>query len=172
LAVALLAAGGAAVAQTEPAPAAPTGLRTTPIGRMRLSLSFVLAPVGSLETTAPFFGGVSFDTAVAYGFRPAFDYSINEYFFVGFSPQLLLNVKGDGSDGDAAKALDLLARVGAHAPVAENIHLYGFLSPGYSIIYPPSGDEDPAGRRTWGTSSAFKRSRSQAPTSTLTCATC
>jgi hypothetical protein len=35
--------------------------------------------------------------------------------------------------------------VGAHAPVAEKIHLYGFLSPGYSIIYPSAGDENPAG---------------------------
>ena len=148
LAVAFLATGGSAIAQTEPVPvpAAPVGLRTTPIGRMRLSFSVVPAPLGSIESTLPIVGDVSADTAFAFGLRPAFDYSVNEYFFVGFSPQLMLNVKGDDDDDtDASKALDLLVRVGAHAPVAEKVHLYGFLSPGYSIIYPAAGDQDPAG---------------------------
>jgi hypothetical protein len=52
----------------------------------------------------------------------------------------MLNVKGDNFNGDAGKALDLLLRVGGHAPVAERVHLYGFLSPGYSIIYPDMGN--------------------------------
>jgi hypothetical protein len=148
LAMALVATGGSAVAQTEPVPVAAAGLRTTPIGRMRVSLSVVPAPLGSFEGSLPIIGDYSLDTAFAFGLRPAFDFSINDYFFVGFSPQLLLNVKGeddDGDDADAAKALDLLLRVGVHAPVAEKIHLYGFLSPGYSIIYPTAGDQDPAG---------------------------
>jgi hypothetical protein len=145
VALALVATGGSAVAQTEPVPVAAPGLRTTPIGRMRLSFSVVPAPLGSVESTVPILGDVSADTAFAFGLRPAFDYSLNEYFFVGFSPQLLLNVKGEDDDDDAGKALDLLLRVGAHAPVADTVHLYGFLSPGYSIIYPSVGDEDPAG---------------------------
>jgi hypothetical protein len=126
-----------------PAPAASSGLPTAPIGRMRLSLSLVPVPLGTFETTV---AGVKFsgDTAFAFGLRPAFDYSINDYFFIGFSPQLLLNVKGEDDD-DAGKELDLLVRVGGHAPVADNLHLYGYLAPGYSIIYPSAGDEDPAG---------------------------
>lgn len=138
-------AAGSAVAQ-QPAPSeppvaeAPAGLPTAPVGRMRLSFSIVPAPIGSVESTVPIVGDVSTDMAFAFGLRPAFDYSVSQYFFVGFSPQFLLNVKDDDGNGDAAKALDLLLRVGGHAPVADKLHLYGFLAPGYSIIYPPTGD--------------------------------
>jgi hypothetical protein len=78
--------------------------------------------------------------AFAFGLRPAFDYSLNDYFFVGFGPQLFFNVKGEDRD-DAGKQLDLLVRVGGHAPVADTLHLYGYLAPGYSIIYPSVGDD-------------------------------
>jgi len=141
----LLAGGARALAQTPeaPAPVVSSGLPTAPIGRMRLSFSIVPAPLGTFETKA---GGVNLsgDMAFAFGLRPAFDYSINEYFFVGVSPQFLLNVKGEDAD-DAGKELDLLVRVGGHAPVADKLHLYGYLAPGYSIIYPPTGSDDPAG---------------------------
>lgn len=132
---ALVASERSAAAQSAGGPAS--------IGRMRLSFSIVPAPLGSIETN---FGGqkVSTDTAVAFGLRPAFDYSINKYLFVGFGPQFLFNVKAD-SGSDAGKAVDLLLRVGGHAPVADNVQLYGYLAPGYSVIYPPTGNEDPSG---------------------------
>jgi hypothetical protein len=148
VAVAVMGASGSALAQAAAPPAEPpvaaasTGLQTVPIGRARLSFSVVPAPLGSVETT--FITNTSTDTAFAFGFRPALDYSFNDYFFVGVSPQLMLNVKGDNYNGDAGKALDLLLRVGGHAPVAERIHLYGFLSPGYSVIYPDVGN-NPSG---------------------------
>lgn len=134
-AAALVAGEGSVAAQSAGGPAS--------IGRMRLSFSIVPGPLGSLETNL---GGqkVSTDTAVAFGLRPAFDYSINKYLFVGFGPQFLFNVKAD-SGGDAGKAVDLLLRVGGHAPVADNVQLYGYLAPGYSIYYPPTGNEDPSG---------------------------
>lgn len=149
LAFCLVAGGSAALAQAPsaaPGPGLSSGLPTAPIGRMRLSFSVVPAPLGSIEADASGFqfGG---DAAFAFGLRPAFDYSINDYFFIGFSPQLLLNVKGEDYD-DAGKELDLLVRLGGHAPVADNLHLYGYLAPGYSIIYLPSRPvniEDPAG---------------------------
>lgn len=137
-----------ALAQEAPAPT-PTATAVAggpvPIGRMRLSFSIVPAPVGTFESTVPIIGKVSADAAFAFGLRPAFDYSINDYVFVGFAPQFLLNVKGDNDNGDAGKALDLQLRLGGHAPVADRVHLYGFLSPGYSIIFPPTGDNKPKG---------------------------
>ena len=33
-----------------------------------------------------------------------------------------------------------MLRVGAGAPVAEKMQVYGYLSPGYSIVSPPQGD--------------------------------
>jgi hypothetical protein len=110
---------------------------------MRLSFSLVPAPIGSLKTNI---GGVdlSTDAAFAFGLRPAFDYSINEYFFVGASPQFLFNVKAKDANS-SAKELDLLLRVGGHAPIADKIHLYGYLSPGYSVIYPPEGNDNASG---------------------------
>jgi len=140
----LVALSGSALAQEAPVATA-VGSGPVPIGRMRLSFSIVPAPLGSIESTVPIIGKVSADTAFAFGLRPAFDYSINDYFFVGFAPQFLLNVKGDDSNGSAGKALDLLLRVGGHAPVADRVHLYGYLSPGYSIIFPPTGDENATG---------------------------
>ena len=109
------------------------------LGQMRLSLDVVPAPLGKFKTK---FGDsdVSSDAAMAFGLRVAFDYSINEYIFVGFGPQALFNVKGKDFDGDAAKQFDLSARLGGHAPIGDNLHLYGFLSPGYSILSPPKGD--------------------------------
>lgn len=116
------------------------GLDTASLGRMRLSFSLVPAPVGSIKTRV---GSVevSTDAAFAFGLRPAFDYSINEYFFIGASPQILFNVKPTNVSS-SGKELDLLFRVGGHAPIADNIHLYGYLSPGYSVIYPPEGDNN------------------------------
>lgn len=119
------------------------GLDTASLGRMRLSFSLVPAPVGSFKTNV---GNVevSADAAFAFGLRPAFDYSINDYFFIGASPQFLFNVKGKNDDS-SGKEFDLLLRVGGHAPVADKIHLYGYLSPGYSVIYPPTGNNNASG---------------------------
>ena len=128
LAGSLIAMSSSALAQEAPAPA-PTATAVAggpvPIGRMRLSFSIVPAPVGTFESTVPIIGKVSADAAFAFGLRPAFDYSINDYVFVGFAPQFLLNVKGDNSNGDAGKALDLQLRIGGHAPVAGQDFLQG-----------------------------------------------
>lgn len=132
----------AALVASERFAAAQSASGPASIGRMRLSFSIVPAPLGSIETSLG--QNASTDTAVAFGLRPAFDYSINKYLFVGFGPQFLFNVKAD-SGGDAGKAVDLLLRVGGHAPVADNVQLYGYLAPGYSIYYPPTGNEDPSG---------------------------
>jgi len=130
----------AAAAQTEPVPAEPTvggaevaAAAPASLGKMRLSLDIVPAPFGKLKASL---GGqeTSVDAAFAFGVRAALDFSLNEYFFVGFGPQAIFNVKGKDSKGKADKQFDLSLRVGGHAPIADNLHLYGFLSPGYSIM--------------------------------------
>jgi len=145
LSLAVLAVAGlsssAARAQTEMAPS----VVPTSLGKMRLSLDIVPAPFGNLKLSAQG-QEVSGDLAFAFGIRAAFDYSINDYLFVGFGPQILFNVIGKDapSGSDSGKQYDLSARVGGHAPIADNVHLYGFLAPGYSILSAPNPNSDAA----------------------------
>jgi len=80
------------------------------------------------------------DAAFAFGIMPFFDYLVTRNFFVGLGPMYTLNVKPKDGNFDAAKELDLQLRVGGQAPVSDQIDLYGYVSPGYSIIFPPTGD--------------------------------
>jgi hypothetical protein len=109
-----------------------------PNAKLRLGFNLVPMPIGSIKAS---FGGLeaSADSAFAFGIMPTIDYLFHPYFFAGFAPQLTFNVKGKDA-GDAAKMLDFLFRVGGNAPVADNIELYGYLAPGYSIIIPSMGD--------------------------------
>lgn len=116
-------------------------------GRARVSLGIVAAPVGSYTVRGFGLSG-SGDTEPAFALRPAIDFSLSDYVFIGFSLQYVMNVNTDGlanANVDASKALDLLARVGAHAPVADVVHLFGYVAPGYSIIYPPNDGNKPQG---------------------------
>jgi Outer membrane protein beta-barrel domain len=108
--------------------------------KMRLGLTLIPMPFGSLKTNV-LGGEISSDTSFAFGVMPVFDYLVNPNFFVGFGPSYTLNVKSKDGSGDAAKELDLMLRVGGGLPVAEKIGVYGYLSPGYSIIFPPEGDK-------------------------------
>jgi hypothetical protein len=106
-----------------------------PNSKVRVSLDLVVSPVGKVKAD----GAGDFDLDPSFGLAPAIDYSINQYFFVGFSPQLIFGIKGDNSGGnsDSSKELDLLVRVGGNAPIADRIQLYGYLAPGYSIVMLP-----------------------------------
>jgi len=114
---------------------------------MRLALNLVPMPfLGKLKASA---GGQSTeaDAAFAFGIAPIFDYNITSMFFIGASPTYTFNVKGKDAT-DSAKELDLLLRVGANFPAADKLTVYGYLSPGYSIIQLPSsssGVDNPAG---------------------------
>jgi hypothetical protein len=106
--------------------------------KMRLWLTLVPMPLGSLKGT-----GTSQDTSFAFGIMPIFDYKVHPNVFVGFSPQYTFNVKGKDDTGDAAKQLDLMLRIGGQAPVADTIQMFGYLTPGYSIIMLPSDASGP-----------------------------
>ena len=107
---------------------------------MRIGLNVVPMPfLGKLSASV---GGISAstDAAFAFGVMPVFDYALNSTFFVGFGPMYTFNVKGKDSMGDAAEGIDLMLRVGGGAPVADRIQVYGYLSPGYSVVSVPQGD--------------------------------
>jgi hypothetical protein len=114
-----------------------------PMAKLRVGLNLVPMPFGSFKTTLTG-SEISIDTAFAFGLMPAIDYLLSTYYFVGFAPQFTFNVNGKDGAGDAAKAVDLLVRLGGNAPVADNIELYGYIAPGYSIVFPNGGD-NPAG---------------------------
>jgi len=121
------AAAPAAAPAAEPAAAASAS-------KMRVGLNLVPMPVGSLKGS-----GTSVDLKFAFGVLPFFDYSLTPNFFIGIEPQYTFNVKPKSATGDAGKELDILLRVGGGAPVADKIQIYGYLSPGYSVVYPPTG---------------------------------
>lgn len=110
-----------------------------PAGRMRLGLNVVPAPLGTVKGEAFGFSG-SRDLAVAFGVRAFFDYLITPNFFIGFGPTYVFNVKDKDADSSGT-ALDLLLRLGGNAPVSDTLQLYGYLSPGYSIVMPPEGSD-------------------------------
>jgi len=123
-----------AIALAQPAASAPGSETVAPtsIGKMRLFLDVLPAPLGRVKESSGM-SESSEDAAFAFGVRAAFDASLNDYLFVGFGPQALFNVKGKNSS-KTNKQFDLSLRLGAHALIADNVHLYGFLSPGYSIL--------------------------------------
>jgi hypothetical protein len=127
-------------AATPPPTATAAGTTTgASTSKMRLGVTLVPMPLGSLKTNA-LGTETSVDSAVAFAVMPVFDYLVLPNVFVGVAPSYTFNVKGKDSMGDAASQLDLLLRVGYGLPVNDKLGLYGYASPGYSIISPPEGD--------------------------------
>jgi len=116
--------------------------------KMRLGLNVVPMPFGTLKFSAPGFSSVSSDTKFAIGAFPFFDYLFTPNLFGGLAVQYTFNIKSkDQTSGDASKQLDIMLRLGGGAYVADKLQLYGYLSPGYSIIMVPSsaGTNNPKG---------------------------
>ena len=128
----------------EVAPAIDTSLGETSTARVGVVLSPM--PTGTLKAAA---GGLnaSSDTSFAFGIMPTFDYSLNQFLFIGAAPQFIFNVKPKDANGDAGKELDLRARIGGIAKVANTIRVFGYAAPGYSIVMLPSSAnvDDPKG---------------------------
>ncbi|HEU4728468.1 MAG TPA: outer membrane beta-barrel protein [Kofleriaceae bacterium] len=98
-----------------------------------------LSPIGSLEASAQGFSS-SVDAASAFEIGGLVDYRLTPIFSIGFAPTVVLHVKGTG-DSDSGSELDLPLRVTAGSEVAPRIRLYGFVTPGFSILYPPSNGQ-------------------------------
>lgn len=131
-----LCVSGAVAAQTlEPTPTVMGSLGET--STLRLGVTLAPMPAGTLKSS---FAGAEVDTSSAFAFAiaPTFDYSINQFVFVGLAPQYIFNIKGKDATGSAATELDLRLRVGGNAKVADTLMLYGYLAPGYGIVMPGS----------------------------------
>jgi hypothetical protein len=102
---------------------------------MRLAVMLVPMPIGSFKS-----GDSSLDSAVAFAVMPVFDYLVLPNVFVGVAPSYAFNVKPKDGGGDAGSQIDLLLRVGGAYALNEKLGLYGYASPGYSIVKPPEGD--------------------------------
>jgi hypothetical protein len=102
-------------------------------------LGFELLPIGQFTVRN---GNVSVttDATMAYGLAPFLDFAPAPYFTIGVAPRFLLNVKPQDVD-DSATQLDLRARAMGHLPIAPAARLYGYVAPGYSIMYPPDWPE-------------------------------
>jgi hypothetical protein len=135
----------AAAQELTPAVAADTSLGESSKARLGVVLSPM--PAGTFKWSAGPLSGND-DAKFAFGIMPTFDFSLNQFLFIGVAPQYIFNVKPDDSDGDAASELDLRARIGGIAKVADTIRVFGYAAPGYSIVMLPDdvdGIDNPAG---------------------------
>ena len=101
-----------------------------------------LSPIGTLKAKASAQGGElsdSVDTATAYELGAQFDFRIMPFLSVGLAPAVLLHIKGQ-DDKDSASQLDLPIRVTAGGNVMPQLRIYGFVAPGYTILFPPADD--------------------------------
>jgi len=116
--------------------------------KMRVGLNVVPMPFGTLKAS---FGGLSgsSDTKFAIGAHAFFDYLFTPNLFGGLGVQYTFNLKSKDQDsGDASKELDIMLRLGGGGYVADKLQLYGYVSPGYSIVMLPSdagGVDNPKG---------------------------
>ncbi len=123
----------AASVEASAAPSAP--------GPLRLGLTLVPAPFGTLRSGDP---GAEFSVGSQFAFAvmPVVDLSLARHLFVGFAPSYTFNIQALGRSGGAASELDLLLRIGAEAAATDRIQIYGYLSPGYAFMsgLPPTED--------------------------------
>jgi len=101
-----------------------------------------LSPVGTLKAKASAQGSElsdSVDTATAFEVGAQFEFRIMPFLSVGLAPAVLLHIKGQ-DDKDSASQLDLPLRITAGGNVMPQLRLYGFVAPGYTILFPPADD--------------------------------
>jgi len=76
----------------------------------------------------------------AFGIAGIVDYSVHRNVTVGLAPRVVLNEKTD-PDQDASTQLDIPLRVTGLMKIGK-LTPYGYLSPGYSIIFPSHWNEN------------------------------
>ncbi len=108
-------------------------------GQVNVGLGLQVMTAGTLRAAATGPGGAFTDSAEAddaTGLSASIDYFLTRHLAVGLSPRLIFNVK-EKNDTDAAKQLDLLARLSWVQPVSTSLHLFAQVNPGYSVILMP-----------------------------------
>jgi len=128
--------------------AAPGQAQPQPAADAQLSIggSVGLSPIGALKSQVS--GGPAFsdDAATAFQVNGLLDYRVTPLLSIGFAPGIIFNVKTSNGDSSGTE-LDLPLRLALGEPVAPKIRVYGFVSPGYSVLFPPSnsGSGHPSG---------------------------
>jgi hypothetical protein len=85
----------------------------------------------------------SIDLKTAFALVGTFDYAVHPNIDIGAAPRIVLGLKpADFDADDSLTQYDLAARVTGHAQVAPAFQVYGFASPGFSIITSPDDDDD------------------------------
>jgi len=102
-----------------------------------------ISPTGKFKVE---FGDDTFtaDTATAVGLGGLLEYRVNRNVAIGFAPNLIFGVKGQDDD-ESGTQLDLPLRIAVGGPVAPKVRLYGFVSPGYSVLFSPDRVDDQTG---------------------------
>lgn len=109
-------------------------------GAWAIGGNFGISPTGKLKTE---FGNqpLTADTATAFSLGGLLDYRANRNVSIGFAPNLIFGVKDEDADSSGTQ-LDLPLRIAVGGPVAPKVRLYGFVSPGYSVLFPPDDFKD------------------------------
>jgi hypothetical protein len=108
------------------------------------SAGFVTATAGTMTVeVGP--DSADFDLKTAFGVAAAVDYDVLPFLSVGIAPRLFFGVKPSDEvfeNSDAAKILDLRARVTGFHEVAPKLTLFGYFAPGYSLMMSADDSED------------------------------
>jgi hypothetical protein len=103
------------------------------VGKVQLGVGFVSMGLG--KTTKALKGvRETLDALFAYGLGLTADYHILPGLTVGIAPQAILNVKAKDSSLNAARQIDLLARLAYAYSLVEGSRFYAEVLPGYSLI--------------------------------------
>ncbi len=97
---------------------------------------FDISPFGELRTKEAEMTGVTVDTETAYALGGSIDFQVARNISLGFSPRYFWRIKGEPYR-DSGSQLDLSARIKAFFPASPRAELFGFLAPGYSMIFIP-----------------------------------
>lgn len=115
---------------------APGAASAQPRSALSLGGTLGLSPVGSLDSQLAAGGlTLSADTETAYGFGGVAEFRVTPNVSIGFAPSLVFNVKPEAGN-DAGTGLDLPLRLIAGAG-SSRARVYGFLAPGYSVLFLP-----------------------------------
>jgi hypothetical protein len=100
---------------------------------VRVGLMLMPTPFGALENQLPG-GDVRVGSEFAFGVMPSLDVAPCANRFVGLASNFTFHVRARGANVEPANEIDILLRLGASAAVAQRIHLYAYLAPGYSFM--------------------------------------
>ncbi|MGB8294862.1 MAG: hypothetical protein WCG85_05495 [Polyangia bacterium] len=136
-----------------PAPAAEPAIAAAPAAasesKFQVGVAFLPMLIGRGTVTTPLSSAsVTGDLKFAYGVGLTAGYAVIPGLSVGIAPQFIFNVKGEDATGDAAKEIDLMARIAYAYHVIPNLAVYAEVLPGYSIFSVPnlpSGQGSPKG---------------------------